>query len=285
MPNGQKAHLMKNNEDSPTIGAFGKAIRRVLRPLVRTMIARGWLFPDASDLLKELYVEACTRDFQLGGKRLTDSRVSLLTGLQRRDVKAIRDRLEQAPSQGSVPGAGALPRVMARWMDGLPIALPRTTRDERKSFEALVAEVSRDIHPRTVLDELMRLDLIEHDQDKDMVKLIAQAYVPSQNDDELVGYLGANLGDHAEAAADNLAAAPNPGPYYERAVHYNKLTPEALAQLDALAGQRQSDVLKELSSMAGLLQERDAGKDTATGRFRFGAFVYTDPPKKSEAEE
>ena len=109
--------------------------------------------------------------------------------------------------------------------------------------------------------------------------------MPSKNDDELTGYFGANLGDHAEAAADNLAAAPEPGPYFERAVHYNNLTPESLSQLEALAAQRQSEVLKELSNLAGLLQKRDASEEIAVGRFRCGSFIYTDPPKKPDPEE
>lgn len=255
------------------------------------MIARGWLFPDASDMLKELYVEACAERFQLGGKRLTDSRVSLLTGLQRKDVKTLRARLEEPSPDSPAAGAGPLPRVLARWTSGLPYSdgigaprsLPRT--GEAPSFEALVAEISRDIHARTVLDELKRQGLADHDRTADTVTLTAQAYLPNRDDDALVGYFGANLGDHAEAAAENLDAAPEPGPFFERAAHYNKLTPDALQQLDARARELQTKLLADLNAEALALQKRDAGAPAATGRFRCGAYVYTSSPDGPETDE
>ncbi len=257
------------------------------------MIARGWLFPDVSEMLKELYVEECLENFQLEGKRLTDSRISLLTGLQRKDIKTLKSQLEHSPVEREPAGAGPLPRVLARWMSGPPysdgVGAPRSLRrigsGDPPSFETLMAEVSRDIHPRTVLDEMKRQELVLHDEAEDLVTLTARAYLPSHDDDAIVGYFGANLGDHAEAAAENLGAAPGSAPYYERAVHYNQLTPDALAQLDDLARDLQSDVLAELNNKALSLQDRDAGHHDAVGRFRCGAFIYRSPNSGSEGNE
>ena len=284
---------MVQRSDSHDQSAFRTALGRILRPVVRIMIARGWRFPFASDLLKELYVEVCNRHFQLGDKRLTDSRVSLLTGLQRKDVRSVRTRLEEHTDEQRPASAGPLARVLARWasgksanrQDGWPRTLPRSAETGEASFEALVAEVSRDIHARTVLDELKRQNLVEHDQTKDTVTLVVSAYVPSGDDDALVGYYGANLGDHMEAATANLEAAPAPGPNFERAVHYNKLTPEALDELDALARRMQSQVLADLNNRALHLQERDAGLGHATGRFRCGAYVYRTPQEDPEEDD
>ncbi len=265
----------------------------MFHPLVRIMVSRGLRFPDLSDALKELYVDACERHFQLGDKRLTDSRISLLTGLQRKDVRDIRARLAKAGPETDREGAGPLARVVARWLAdtayrsaaGAPCPLRRAAKDNGPSFERLVADVSRDVHPRTVLDELKRQDLVDHDGESDMVSLRTDAYLPSRDETALLGYFGANLGDHAEAAAANLEAAPEPGPCFERAVHYNELTPDALAELNALAGRLQSDVLAKLNAEALALQQRDAGADTATGRFRCGAFVYTLQRETRETEE
>jgi hypothetical protein len=253
------------------------------------MIARGMAFPELADKLKELYVEACNRHFRLEDKRLTDSRISLLTGLQRKDIRVVRTRLENSIGDAEPQAAGPLPRILARWMggapyadeDGAPISLARGGAEEA-SFEALAAEVSRDIHARTVLDELIRLGMVHLDDGDDRVSLIASAYLPSRDDAALLGYFGANLGDHAEAVATNLLSAPKPGPFFDRSVHYNKLTPEALGELDAMARQLQSDALLALNSKALELQERDAGSDAATGRFRCGAYIYRsigDDPK------
>jgi len=200
----------------------------------------------------------------------------------------------RAPGGGDAepPGAGPLPRVLARWIGGPPYAdatgAPRGLRRVAAggpSFESLVAEVSRDIHPRTVLDELVRLGLIEHEPAEDRVSLLASAYLPRRDDAALLGYFGANLGDHAEAAAANLMAAPEPGPFFERAVHYNQLTPEALDELEQLARQLHGEALAALNTRALALQQRDAGAGAATGRFRAGAFVYRSGTEVTEGED
>ena len=187
--------------------------------MVRVLIARRVRFPEFSDWLKELYLSVAERHFRLEGKRMTVSRASLLTGLQRKDINAIKARIGRAEPE---PGAGPLPRVLAHWQaaagyqdkTGAPSSLPRAAA-QGPSFEALVAEVSRDIHPRTVLDELVRLGLVAPENDR--VIPLSDAFLPSRDDTALLAYYGANLGDHAAAAAENVLAAPDPGPYFERA--------------------------------------------------------------------
>lgn len=245
---------------------------RILRPLARALIGRRATFPAASTALKRAYLGAAMRDYRLDGKMPTDSRLHLLTGLQRKDIKTLRAVAGIDPSTGT----GPLPRVISAWLtdhagpDG-PLPLPRT--GGAPSFEALVATISRDIHPRTVLDELVRLEQVRLEGDE--VHLLGDAFVPRADETALISYFGANLGDHAEAAAANLAAAPAPGPFYERAVHYNHLTPEAVAELDALAREKLTGVLKILNARAQTLQRRDRAQASATHRFRTGAYMFS----------
>lgn len=261
------------------------AMLRILRPLVRLLIGTGVTYPAAAEWLRELYVQVAAAEFRLPGKRITDSRVSLLTGVQRRDVKAIRSRAPEAEADTTPgrEGAGHLPRVLARWQtqpaylgaNGKPRPLPRFPGSGGPSFEDLVADVSQDIHPRTVLDELLRLGMVVPDPgDAGLVRLQAEAFLPSGDRSALLGYLGANLGDHAEAAAANVLAAPSAGPFFERAVHYNQLTPESVADLKTLAAKLQMSALETLNARALALQTRDRDAPGTSGRFRCGAFVY-----------
>ncbi len=261
-----------------------QAMRRILRPLVRAMIARGLTYPQLTEMLKELYIAEAVRHFGIEGKRMTDSRVSLLTGLQRRDIRAHRD----APADDWPKSMGPIPRVIALWTsdarfaeDAGPKALPRA--GEPPTFESLMAEIGRDVHPRTILDEMVRLGLADWDREADVVALTADSLVPSANEALLAAYYGANLGDHAEAATANLMAAPAPGPFFERALHYNKLTPEAVARLEAMARARQMALLEELNAAALELQRAEAGAAEATERFRCGAYVYRTGNKEPES--
>lgn len=263
-----------------------RATARILGPVIRVLIARGVRFPEFSDWLKEVYLSVAERHFRLEGKRMTVSRASLLTGLQRKDINAIKARNDRAEPE---TGAGPLPRVLAHWQaapgyqdeTGAPLALPRAA-DRGPSFEALVAEVSRDIHPRTVLDELVRLGLVGLADDR--VVPLSDAFLPSRDDAALLGYFGANLGDHAAAAAQNVLAAPDPGPHFERAVHYNHLTPGSRDDLDALARKLLGQSLAQINARALALQKRDRGKPDAIGAFRSGAFIYCQPAADNDEE-
>ena len=258
---------------------FSGAIARILRPLVRAMIGRGLTFPVLSDLLKRLYVDEATGGFGIPGRRMTDSRISVLTGLQRRDIRSLRD----LPADPAPRGHGPLPRVLALWQGdrrfldetGAPRILPRSA-ETGESFETLVAEIGRDVHPRTLLDELCRLGLVDLDAETDRVRLVEDSLVPSRDAALLTGYYAANLGDHAEAAATNLLAAPAPGPFFERAVHYNRLSPRSVEALEQMARARLLALLQDLNAEALARQRLDRGDTGATGRIRIGAFVYHD---------
>lgn len=239
------------------------ALDRVLAPLVRLLIGSGVRHGALADRLKRLYVEAADRDFALPGKRMTDSRLSLLTGLQRRDIKALRKAPPAAPARH-----GPLPRVLGRWSaeGGAPL--------DRASLENLIREVSRDMHPRTVIDELVRQGTVI--ENEGAFRLAANAWLPRDEAGRL-GYFGGNLGDHAAAASANLLAPPGEAPFFERAVHYNRLTPGSLAKLEVLARALQAESLTRLNAEAAALQQADAERPGAAGRFRCGAYILTDP--------
>ena len=259
--------------ESPLTGA----IRRILAPVARLMIARGVRYQDVADRLKEAYLASAMRHFTPAGKRLTDSRLSVLTGLQRKDIKAIRARMAESADAPFL--AGPLPRLIAHWRtlpefrdaDGQPAILARSG-GTGPSFESLAATVSTDIHPRSVLDELVRLGLVE--ETGDGIALTAEAYIPGRDEAAVMGYLGANLGDHLLAATENVLSEGSP-PHFERAVHYNRLSPDALAELEALARQLQQEVLERLAARAMELQDRAGEDPSATGRFRCGAYTLS----------
>ena len=263
------------------------ALRRVLAPLVRLMIARGCRFPEISELVKDLYVEQAERHFRIAGRRMTDSRLSVLTGLQRKDIRQRRDAPGDADDDAA-RSMGPLPRVLAlwsaspRWRDGAgrPLVLPRKSGNA-PGFESLVAEISRDIHPRTVLDQLVAAGAVRFDGETDTVELVSETYL-ARDDADRLAYLGANVGDHAAAAAANLMAEPETAPFFERAVHYNRLSPHSLDTLERLARRIQGDALTELNRAAQAAQESDRDRPDAGGRFRCGAFIYRDESRPEE---
>ena len=75
----------------PPPAALLRASRRLLRPLVRLLMRAGVTFPVLADLLRTLYVEVAARDLLVDPKAQTDSRISLLTGVHRKEIRRLRE--------------------------------------------------------------------------------------------------------------------------------------------------------------------------------------------------
>src|ERR1035437_2365876 len=90
-------------------------LRRVLRPLVWLMLSRGVTFPYLAELLKAIFVEVADKDFRIGSKPSTDSRINLITGVHRKDVSRLRQALSS--SSETVPSVVSLgAQLVAVWL-------------------------------------------------------------------------------------------------------------------------------------------------------------------------
>lgn len=255
------------------------AVRRLLVPLVRTLIGFGISWPMLAALLKSVYVEVAERGFALPGRPMTDSRITLLTGVHRKDVSQIRNAPPAAEEvAAAAPSLGA--QVLSRWLtdaafldaDGRPRPLPRSSGpDGEPGFEALVTGISKDIRPRALLDELLHAGLVTERADG-LLDLAEAAHVPRGDLDKLAYYYGRNLADHLAAAGHNLAGGIPP--FLERALAYDRLSPESVAALRREADRLGMAMLLELNRMAADLADGDAGRDDASHRFTAGLYLY-----------
>lgn len=259
-----------------TSGALEPALRRLLRPLVRLLIARGIGLPHLTNLLKSVYVEVADDHFRLEAGRITDSRISVLTGVHRKDVKRLRNDIEP-PRRGST---GA--RIIGLWT-GSPPYLDRQGGPRplsREEFEGLVSSVCNDVHPRTFLDEWEQRGFVARNADGGL-QLRCDAFVPSKDEEELAFYFGRNLHDHIAAAADNILGRTPP--HLERAVFYGGLRPDSVADLKAAARTEAVEAIQRINRLSLEHLERDRDHPDAVARFCFGAYIYdatTEPDGK-----
>lgn len=268
--------------------ALRRALQAVLRPLVRLLVEQGVPFYQLAELLKSVYVDVALHDFPLEGKGPTDSRVTLLTGVHRKDVKRLRSERRDPGDPPKSVTLGAL--LVARWTgtaayldaEGRPRPLPRTAA-RGPSFEKLVAGVSKDIRPRAVLDEWLRLG-VAHLDAEGRVRLNAEAFVPARGFDEKAYYFGRNLHDHVAAAAHNLSGR-KPA-FLERSVYYPGLSKESVAELAKLASRAGMEALQAVNRRALELKRRDAADEQADRRMNFGIYFYdADVSDEADADE
>lgn len=258
--------------------ALVMALKRLLRPLVRLLLSFSVQYPYLANLLKLTYVEVATREFPLDERPQTDSRVSLLTGIHRQDVKRLRgEMMADAPPPPAV-SLGA--QLVSRWLGeaiyhdgkGRPKPLPRlATVGGEASFERLVQSVNKDIRPRVVLDEWLRLGVAEVDN-QDRVVLRSEAFVPSHGVDEKLFYFGKVIHDHLAASEHNLTNSHPP--MLDRCVYFDQLTEQSAAELADYARTLAGEAMQTLNRRALELQQADALKSDATCRINFGLYFY-----------
>lgn len=270
-----------NNMKVPTSSVV-QAIRHVLRPVVRLMVSSGVAYPFVANLLKELFVEVANREFRLGDQKPTDSRISLITGVHRKDVRRLResgpsrdDRVLDTISFGS--------QLVATWLGdqrfmdehGQPRPLQRMRAPGHDvSLEELVASRSKDIRSRVVLDEWLRLGIV-HMDDQDRVVLNTEAFVPSTGLEEKLHFFAHNLHDHAATATANLLGD---GPaQFERSVYYDGLVEASINLLDRRAQQLGTKLLKDLNRSAMEFEANDATSSEPRRRFTCGVYFYSEP--------
>lgn len=257
----------------PDPGLLQAQVLRLMRPLVRLMIGAGVTFPAFTDLVRKVYVSVAENDFALETKEQTDSRISLLTGVHRKEVRRLRG--EGYLGEVISPDLSLTSQIAARWLGsepftdaaGKPLPLPRIGA-ETTSFEALVVSVTKDVRPRAILDEWLDRGLVKIDA-QDRVILLEAGVVPKPGAAEQLYYFGRNLHDHISAASANVAGAARP--FLERSVHYDGLGEDAARHLETLSRDFAMQALRQANAGA---QEALVSRPGSGWRWNFGVYVY-----------
>ncbi|MBY5934713.1 hypothetical protein KUV51_17025 [Tateyamaria omphalii] len=278
---------MARSDQTSASDAFLRVLRGLLRPLVRTMIARGLTAPVVYGLLKRVYVEVAEESFRLDDKPLTDSRIALLTGVHRKDIRTIKAEGPDETGQNRRKSA-LLATVIGQWMsapdflDGdTPKLLPRQAEDA-VDFEMLVRSVNRDVRPRTVLDELLHAGFVTETADG-LLELQTDSIVGTRSAQDKEAFFAANVGDHLAAATENLLA-DNP-PFFERAVFYNQLPPDAVDAVEAAARAKAQELLEDLNRQSSTLHRDAQDAKGPRQRYRLGIYFYREDAAAADTDE
>lgn len=266
--------------------ALTKAVKQLLRPVVGLLLDNGLTYTWLTKVIKRIFVDVAEAEFGLENKAQTDSRISLVSGVHRRDVNRLRS--EDGEQYEPPPSIFLGPKLIAIWIsenkflnsDGLPAELPRMKSrvldGGPASFEELVTMVRTDVRPRAILDEMARLGVVKVD-DSDSVVLQTDSFVPSKGVEEKMYFLGRNIHDHVAASRENVKNESPP--FLERSVYYDQLTLDSIEELSKLSREKSTQILQELNRHARRLQLRDAEAATAKYRMNFGYYFFNDENK------
>lgn len=258
----------------------------LLAPLVRLLMHHGVDHPRFAAALKRTFVDVALRDCaERGDPEPTHTAISLLTGLQRRDVKALREAgASGLPAKALSPTLAM--QAVSRWTSDpdycdaqgrpRPLAL-RSAETDGPSFERLTTGLSKDIHPTAVRDELLRLGLVR--DDAGLLTLLQPDFVPLRDPAQLLGAMSRNAHDHLAAAVANLLSGEQR--FLEYSLVADELRPESAEALHALARTQWSQVYRRTAQAAGELVQQDTARgfdaSAPETRVRFGVYFFAEP--------
>lgn len=253
------------------------AAARILRPLVKRLLALGVPFGHLEARLRELFVEVAEMEFALAGRRQTDSRIALLTGINRKEVRRIRaaDR-DGGPRSFTMNHTAAL---ISRWLtdaqtaerSGRPRPLPYQA-ERGPSFMKLARKVTADLAPRVLLDELVRSGAVELRGDN-LVVLKGDAYVPKLETTEKLQILAEDPPELIETILHNTLAQ-SAELLLQRKVYYDNLGSDGAQRVRAEMRREGERFLRRVNRLLAR-HDRDRNPKAAGGeRYYAGIGVY-----------
>ena len=232
---------------SPIQEAALVACRRFMLPIARFLLRNGVGYREFAEISKLAFVQVASDEYGLRGRPTNMSRVAAMTGLTRKDVRKVRERLEE----GELITRGQMKRpelVLEAWFRdrdfsdrrGRPKRLPYSGKS---SFIDLVKRVGGDIPPNAMLKELLRAGSVQRVGAK--LKAVSPSFVPEPDDPDALVVAGDAL-KHLVSTLDHNFRCRASDRYLERRVFSEKLTAGYVDQFRVLARAKAQALLEEL---------------------------------------
>jgi Family of unknown function (DUF6502) len=261
---------------------------QTLRPIVRQLLEMGVPFGALESRLRELFVQVAAQELALPGRRQTDSQISLVTGINRKEVKRIRASGERVEGPRSF-GVNQATNLISRWMtdpetvdrQGRPRALPYQA-ERGPSFMKLARKVTGDLAPRVLLNELVRAGAAEMREDGQVV-LRGEAYVPSAREDELL-ILGEDPGELIGTILRNIFSGRNER-LLQRKVYYDNLGSDAADRVRAQMRREGERFLRRINRLLSRF-DRDRNPQAPGGERYYASLgvYFFEAARKAENE-
>lgn len=266
---------------------FVIAARRVLRPIVRLLLKAGWTWKEFAELGKTVFVEVATEEFGIRGRPTNASRVAILTGLDRREVKKQRDLLDaEAPAEA--PYMSRASRLLSGWHqdpdylreDGAPRDLPP---EGEGGFAELVMRHAGDVPATAMLKELRAAGVLEV-LEGGLVRVLKRTYVPRVMDEAQLRLWSSVLEDIGNVLEHNLTRAPDTLPQFERRATNLKVDVRALPAFRTFLEREGLGFLVRVDDWLTAHAVPEPDQDTKTLRLGAGVYLIEERRKRGTRE-
>lgn len=254
--------------------------RMVLRPLASMLLKCGLTWKEFSDISKSVFVEVASDEYGINGRPTNVSRVSILTGISRKEVKRQRDLLanKQAVVHSKTTDAT---RVLSGWFQDADFVDPKgqpmllQERGSAPSFAALCERYSGDIATQTMLKELLQTETIEQTADGDL-RVKRRFYQPAKHDDENLAWGVAMIRDVAATMNNNVFLSNAAKPRFGRKAETVRVLPETVPEFRKYLDSKGQAFLEEVDGWLSKHEASDDARESEFVRLGVGMFAIED---------
>lgn len=176
-------------------GCLLAAVRHLLIPVARVLIRNGIPYGDFEEIARHAFAKAGESVLMERDMRTTVSRLSLMTGLPRRELKRILSRPPQL-TPFALGDWNAAARVLHAWHTkspfvlvpfGVPMDLEFESDETRTTFVELVRIHVSDADPTEVLSELIASGSVRQDE-RGFLHAVSRTYVTGNLSEDQIKY-------------------------------------------------------------------------------------------------
>lgn len=251
-------------------------------PLVRILLRQGISFAEFAEVAKAVYVEVAIKDFKVTGRKATRTRIAVMTGLTRKEVKrvideAVKERYELKTSYNR------LGRVLVGWHTdpdftgpyGMPLELQYESASTNElTFSVLVKRHSGDMSPRSILDELIRVGAVT-ETDGGWFRVLRRDYIPEAQGVHNFERAGGVIRNFVNTIDFNMTkTAPGSGRFERQAVADDGIRLQDVPKFDSYLRERCQSLLEEIDNWLTNLPKPDPDKGDAVVRTGLGIYHY-----------
>ena len=240
---------MQDDIQRQILGAFLIA----LRPLARILLRFGIGFREFSEIAKTAFVDVATNEYGLRGRPTNISRVAVMTGLTRKEVRRIREKIG-AGDHAVVVKSTPLAEILHRWhaepefldSSGRPKQLPFS--GEIGSFSNLVKRFGGDIPPGAMRTELKRVGAVSEDEDGNL-RVVNRTLSPKGLHEKLITAVVHGLYPLASTVAYNLNPARKDDKWAQISTYSQSIRRNDIPRLRRISFDRLSEVAESIDDL------------------------------------
>jgi len=261
----------------------------VLRPVVRILLRYGIGYREFLEVLKMTYVDIASSDFGIRGRPTNISRIAVMTGLTRKEVRRLRDELDGGRDRISVKTT-PLADVLHHWhaqdeftnSSGQPLTIP--FNGDVASFASLVRKFGGDIPAGAMRTEMKRVGAVRENDDGSLT-LLDRSFQASKDHDTLITTLVHAVYPILSNTVHNTDPERSDESWANKVVHTRLVRPDENGRLRRIATDRIVDFSESMDDTFMAYESSESIQENSQSENRtlaVGVFYFEERDKAAK---